>query len=187
MENGTKSCNKCNKILSIESFCKDSSRKDGHSSTCKKCHSLYRKNHWKKTQNDPELKQKETLRRRAAFKKWCASGKQKAYRESSPERWFNEKISSIRRSAESRKISFNIDKDLLVKLWHNQDGRCAITGVPMLLKHNSLFSASADRIDSQIGYESYNVQLVCKAINLGKSDHSVEEFLEFLSAIKDGE
>lgn len=187
MENETKNCNKCRNTLPLNNFCKDSSRKDGLSSRCKKCKSIDRKNYWKITQQNPELKIKEKLRRREAFRKWRLSGKQKAYRESSPERWFSERISTIKKSAENRNIAFNINYEMLVQLWHTQNGLCAITKLPMLLKYNSLFTASVDRIDSNKDYEINNIQLVCKAINLAKSDHTTQEILEFVRAIKSGE
>jgi hypothetical protein len=76
---------------------------------------------------------------------------------------------------------------MLVALWHAQNGICAITKLPMLLKYNSLFTASVDRIDSNKSYETNNIQLVCKAINLAKSDHTVQEMMDFVSTIKNGE
>lgn len=184
MENETKICNKCKNTLSISEFNKDSSRKDGLSSRCRACKSIDRNNYWKKTQKDPELKQKETVRRRAAFKKWRESGKQKAYRESSPERWFADRISTIKRAAIRRKIDFHIKHEMLVSLWYAQNGQCAITKLPMLLKYNSLYTASVDRIDSEKAYDINNIQLVCKAINLAKSDHTTQEVIDFISALK---
>lgn len=49
------------------------------------------------------------------------------------------------------------------------------------------FSASVDRIDSDKSYEINNIQLVCKAINLAKSDHTTQEIEEFIIALKNGE
>jgi len=73
--------------------------------------------------------------------------------------------------------------DYLRGLWARQGGICAITGVA-LANDGSLFSASADRIDSATGYLPSNIQLVCRAINYAKNSHDMVELSKWLEAIK---
>jgi len=79
----------------------------------------------------------------------------------------------------------NITYDYLIDLLNKQNGKCALSGVQMTYHLNDLSSISIDRIDSNIGYEKGNVQLVCKFINLGKNDHSNESVFYFLKLLKD--
>lgn len=69
----------------------------------------------------------------------------------------------------------DIDYNYLTKLWAEQEGKCAILGLPMEHKRHSMKSISIDRIDSSKGYTPGNVQLVCQCINRMKNTHSNEE------------
>jgi len=86
----------------------------------------------------------------------------------------------IKRSAQIRGISFSIDIQDAWALFLKQDGRCAITLLP--IKFPSLFdhrcSASLDRIDSSKGYESSNIQWLHKEINRMKGTLSQLNFVE---------
>lgn len=76
--------------------------------------------------------------------------------------------------------------EFLVDLWHRQNGRCAITGLPMTQIHGRGIvqtNASIDRIDPSGGYEPNNVWLVCRAINVGKSNMTLEEYVAFCRAV----
>ena len=68
-----------------------------------------------------------------------------------------------------------------MQMWDRQEGRCAITGIPMTHRWGDnppYTNVSVDRIDSNIGYVRENVQLVCKAVNLMK--HAMDQAeLEF--------
>lgn len=67
-------------------------------------------------------------------------------------------------------------------LWDAQEGRCALTGVPMtyaVRKGRVMTNASIDRIDSRLGYSPGNVQLVCFIANIMKQDLSVAEFIQW--------
>lgn len=68
---------------------------------------------------------------------------------------------------------------------HKQDARCAITGLEMTHKFGELDAASIDRVDSTKGYVPENVQLVCKAINLGKNTSSNEAMLTFIAKLRE--
>lgn len=67
-------------------------------------------------------------------------------------------------------------------------GKCERTGIAFdFQSHNSYhfnpFSPSIDRIDSKIGYTDTNVQIVCTAYNIAKSEMTDIEFLEFCKIV----
>ena len=88
--------------------------------------------------------------------------------------------SSIRGGAKLRKIPFIISVEFAWNLLVNQNFKCAISGVPIILikkyGHKSESTASLDRIDSNKPYIEGNVQWVHKDINLMKQNLSEEEF-----------
>jgi hypothetical protein len=62
----------------------------------------------------------------------------------------------------------------LLRMWDEQKGLCALSGIQMTHTYDPnqserfITNASVDRIDSDGGYTSDNVQLVCTRINLMK-------------------
>ena len=76
---------------------------------------------------------------------------------------------------------------LFMRLWDEQDGRCRKTGWAFTLTQGAEdtqrnpFAPSFDRIDSSGNYEPGNIQLVCCAYNVAKSDYS-EEFMQQMCA-----
>ena len=85
-----------------------------------------------------------------------------------------------------KKVSFT--REELYNLWTNQKGLCAFTGWEMTTRRNSGISktnVSLDRIDSSLGYDLGNVQLVCAAANKAKWDLKEDEFIELCKAVLD--
>jgi len=109
---------------------------------------------------------------------WNASKKynysyQKEYRSRSPKNFMAQL-----RSYYNRKETLSLD--FLVSLYERQDGKCALSGIEMTHETKNgkcLTNISIDRINSSIGYEEENVQLVCYAVNIMKSDKTMEDFL----------
>jgi hypothetical protein len=68
-------------------------------------------------------------------------------------------------------------------LWGAQNGRCAISGLPLIRRtfgtKKAPNVASLDRINSEIGYIKGNVQFVAYSLNLAKQDFSSSDFLAF--------
>lgn len=83
---------------------------------------------------------------------------------------------------------FKLLKNDLLELYIKQDGKCALTGIEMSYitgarKGVIYNNASIDRIDSSLGYEKRNIQLVCTIINLMKHTLSQEELLFYCTQI----
>lgn len=98
---------------------------------------------------------------------------------------------SIKNSAKIRKITFDVTPEFLWKLYEDQLGMCAISGVRIHLKDAiknnsvdwSVVTASLDRIDSSKGYQPGNVWWVHKRVNRLKNDFSMDELLYWSQAI----
>ncbi len=106
-----------------------------------------------------------------------------AYYSRTPRNFFQ---SLLQKKAKDRQL---LDIDFLVDLWEKQNGLCAITKTPMthLRGHGRVqTNVSIDRIDSTIGYERQNVQLVCHIVNLMKQDLKLEELLVWSGKIHYG-
>jgi hypothetical protein len=73
----------------------------------------------------------------------------------------------------------------MLNLWNTQNGLCALSNLPMLHKFGSLETASIDRIDSSIGYELSNIQLVCKWANFAKNKYKDEDLKSILDKIRE--
>lgn len=88
------------------------------------------------------------------------------------------------------KDKVNMTSADLVKLFEIQGGKCAITGLNMRLggrkrkpSCKSPYNVSVDRIDNRYGYDCNNIQLVCMAVNYGRSNRSITELNVILNAI----
>ena len=154
-----KECSKCNEIFQISNFYTTGKKIDGspkYNSWCKNCISSKMKSYHKKTWGDDKLQF-------TAFKRTKSV---RSY------------ITYLRSKAIKRKNEC-ISIDELEKIWNNQNGKCALTGWDMTMilgKGNIETNASIDRIDSNLGYIKNNVQFVCRAVNVFKSN-ATEEFL----------
>lgn len=85
-----------------------------------------------------------------------------------------------------RNFKFTITKKYIWELFEKQNGKCAISGMDIILDVGSkreLQTASLDRIDSSKGYIEGNVQWVHKDINCMKMDFSEEYFLKLCNTI----
>lgn len=85
-----------------------------------------------------------------------------------------EAFNKVRVGAKTRDIDLNVSQDELNELWLNQDRKCALTGMVLIMGE----TASLDRINSDLGYCLGNVQWVHKTVNIMKNDYSQEVFVE---------
>jgi hypothetical protein len=80
--------------------------------------------------------------------------------------------------------------EVLYDLWVKQDGKCAVTGLPMT--HISGqgrvgTNLSIDRIDSTAGYTRDNIRLVCSQVNLMRSSLSDSELVDWCHKVIQGQ
>jgi hypothetical protein len=91
-------------------------------------------------------------------------------------------LSNVKRGARKRGIECNVTLAELDLIWAVQGGRCAYTNRKLSLTSDNC-TASLDRIDSSVGYFSYNVQFVHKNVNVAKWAMLEEDFLAMIKEI----
>ena len=99
------------------------------------------------------------------------------------EHLFQSRALQARARAKKKKISFNIDCDMLEKLWIKQNGLCFYSGMRMEKTKSGIYAVSLDRIDSELGYEENNIVLCAHIINSMKNALKVDEFYNIISTI----
>jgi hypothetical protein len=98
-----------------------------------------------------------------------------------------EEVMSVRKGKE---IRFAADADFrthIAELLERQQGRCAITQLPLQLlgdHEDEQLLASLDRIDSNGHYEALNLQLVCRFVNRWKRDDPDDKFRELMGLLR---
>jgi hypothetical protein len=163
-----KNCTCCGAIKPLASFYTTGRSVDGspkYNSWCKACISEKQASYHKRTWGEDRLKY-------TAFKRTKSVRSYLQY---------------LRAKAVQRKKAGEVlSLDALELLWQTQQGLCALTGWPMTMElANGVVSTncSLDRIDSGHGYVVGNVQLVCRAANVAKSDLSTADFLKMCRAV----
>lgn len=100
-------------------------------------------------------------------------------------------ISMIRCSAKKRDIEYNVTTEYLWDIFQKQDGKCALSGMPINFESyrnkqaGAIQTASLDRIDSSKGYIVGNLQWIHKDINLMKNHFHQQYFIEICKKIVD--
>lgn len=90
---------------------------------------------------------------------------------------------SAKYRAKQINVYFDLSKEHLVKLWEDQDGRCAVSGRVFDLSRPApdecvrANSPSLDRIDSKGGYVEGNVRLVCYQVNTALNQYGEEALI----------
>lgn len=95
-------------------------------------------------------------------------------------------IKNIKNSAKLRSLEFSIDAKFLDELFRKQNGKCALSGISLIMPdpdQKNEWTASVDRINSDLGYIKNNVQWVHKKINMMKQDLPEGEFVRFCKLI----
>lgn len=93
---------------------------------------------------------------------------------------------TLKRGAALRNINFEISIEQAWAILLSQDKRCVYTGVLLMPKktcNDKNWTASLDRIDSNLHYTQGNIQWVHKSINQMKSDIPENEFLYWCNKI----
>lgn len=110
-----------------------------------------------------------------------SSNSYEGYQDISMTRW-----NSMRTSAIKRNLKFELTMQYAWDLYKRQEGKCALSGVPIQFPSNRATrdgTASLDRIDSSEGYIEGNVQWLHKDVNRMKWDLSQSDFISFCHLI----
>ena len=95
----------------------------------------------------------------------------------------------IKRGATVRKIPFELTVEAAWERYSMQEGKCALTGLPLSLREKSDFikndpsTASLDRIDSSKGYTVGNIQWLHKDLNFVRGQLSQEKIIEYCQLV----
>lgn len=98
-------------------------------------------------------------------------------------------VSRTKRYSKEKGLPFDIDADYLVQLYNGQQGKCAITKMPLNLTRGygrQPDSLSLDRKLPVDGYTKGNVRFICDAINVMKSDMTDEQMYKWAARVVDG-
>lgn len=88
--------------------------------------------------------------------------------------------------ASKKNIPFTLTKQDLMDLWDLQEGKCAISQIPMTFEIDSgriFTNMSVDQKNPGQGYTKENVQLICQAVNQLKSDWDMDTVLYICKSI----
>lgn len=83
-------------------------------------------------------------------------------------------------------LNFDLNVQFIVDLYNKQNGKCAISGLPMTTRRQSgknPYNVSIDRIVPSLGYTKENVRLVCSHVNMMRSNLEDSQLLEFCKAV----
>jgi len=115
---------------------------------------------------------------RYIYCKECKSKREKAY-SSTQTGFFKKMARRIAQTAAKRKAKgrtdagvCDVDYDKLVKIFNDQKGLCAYSGLPMVPKPLSDWQASSERLNNDLGYPEFNTVLVCLEFNTGNTQWS---------------
>ena len=97
-------------------------------------------------------------------------------------RW---QFTNIRNNAKTRGIAFEVSIEYLWQVYQEQEGKCALSGVPIGFAHHKKGNASLDRKDSALPYQEGNVWWVHRDINLAKQSLSVIDFIALCQRVVD--
>ncbi len=166
-DKSSKLCTKCKGALPLDHFYTTGKKVSGepkYNSWCKACVSTKQASYHKRTWGPDKLQH-------TAFKRTKSS---RAF------------LSYLRSKAIQRNKGEVISLDALELLWNTQGGKCALTGWDMTMELGRGVvptNCSLDRIDSSEGYVVGNVQLVCRAANVAKSDLTTKDFITLCRSV----
>ncbi len=87
------------------------------------------------------------------------------------------------RQATERGIEITVSIEHASAILEQQNGQCALTGLPIQFRQRWNTTASVDRIDSEKGYIPGNIQWLHKDVNLMKNKFSLQRFLEICELV----
>lgn len=154
-------CPKCKSYRNVNLFSMNQARHDKLSSVCKLC------NVDKPSPYKTECKNKASIKRISTLHNWI--------------KWY---ASCKKSRCKRHNVLYNLDSDFLLEMWNSQFGKCYYSGISMIYGKDTLFSASLDRLDPDLGYVRGNVVWCTKAMNGAKNKYNTNDFMEFISMLK---
>lgn len=98
----------------------------------------------------------------------------------------------LKRKAKERNLVFEVTAQQLWDLFLEQQGKCALSGVQLVIsttinKQQNLdrreMTASLDRKDNSKGYTIDNVQWIHKTVNLMRRQYTIEEYIKWCALV----
>jgi len=205
-----KTCKLCKKNLSIDSFWKNPSIKDGYFNKCKICAAKIRNinvlkeqkylndNLWTcSTCNITLPLTIENFHKRndssTGFQHRCKKCVMKdplrynRYSDSENlQLYIKDILNGIKSRSRTKNLKFELTVEFLIDMFNNQNGECAISKEKMTYirsKGRIQTNISVDKINPSLGYTKDNVQLLCVIINIMKSNLSMSELKHFCNLI----
>lgn len=131
--------------------------------------------------------------KQALFYRWTDNHTYHNEKNYTPEKFWRTMAKRIQKRKDFLKVDIRWqgeeNTEILVKylksLYEAQDGKCALTGLQLEVKSNSLFVSSVDRINSRLGYTYGNIWLTCWWANQMKTNYSLDEFKEKIKILHD--
>lgn len=168
----TKHCKKCDKILPVFSFTKNSASKDGLQAVCRSCDNL--------------RQQKRRVEKRKELQEYGKKYRQKHIDD------MDFRLQGLLNASRARAREKNREHTLTKQDLHElfpKDGCCPIFGFKLEWNGSGFreTSPSIDRIDSTKGYTKDNIQIISWKANRIKGYASVEELEVLLAYLKQGE
>lgn len=105
-----------------------------------------------------------------------------------PRRRLQKLCSMAKNRSRTKKLAFDLDAEYLFSLWEDQEGRCALTGIPFDLEQWGTKgqvnpnTVSVDRIIPSLGYVKGNVRLITYHLNIALSEFGQEQFKKLAEA-----
>ena len=104
----------------------------------------------------------------------------------------------IKYRAKKQGTFFSLSADILLSMWKEQDGKCALSGAPLTHHRrnemgstrkilNSPTNVSVDRINPTGPYSRENTMLVCALVNFMRHNMQVDEFVMWCRMVSDHE
>lgn len=104
-------------------------------------------------------------------------------------RWYMKVIKNLDR--QNKTDGFDIDLVYLKSLWDSQGGICPFTGEKMILRTHSncrlnlasIYSASVDRINNELGYIKGNIRFISNMANIARNRFTDQDLIEFCKKV----
>lgn len=158
-----KFCAACKIEKPLEDFHNSSKSKTGKQSNCKDCNRI-RSNIWR---SENKSKAAVSMGRYRQTLEGC----------------IRERFHNAAHRAREKNYEFTITIPLLINLYNEQKGLCALSGYQLNFLSGSPFKMSLDRIDSKKGYTFDNVQWVTWQVNNLKSNLDESDLIDLCRAI----